>query len=91
MLLGLGWNFLFVGGSSLVAGVAEPAERGRVQGLADLATTTTVAFASLSAGALHSQLGWQMVSLAAIPPVIVVMVALVWLKISAVSSEQHAA
>ena len=91
MLLGLGWNFLFVGGSSLVAGVAEPAERGRVQGLADLATTTTVAFASLSAGALHSQLGWQMVSLAAIPPVIVVMVALVWLKISAVSSKPHAA
>ena len=57
MLLGLGWNFLFVGGSSLVAGVAEPAERGRVQGLADLMTTTTVAFASLSAGAF-AQPAW---------------------------------
>ena len=73
--LGLGWNFLFIGGTSLVARVAEPEERGRVQGLADLTTMTTVAVASLSAGAIHSQLGWQAVSLAALGPVLVVTLA----------------
>ncbi|MEX0503967.1 MFS transporter [Alphaproteobacteria bacterium LSUCC0719] len=80
--LGLGWNFLYVGGTSLVAAVAEPEERGRVQGFADLATTTTVAVASLSAGAIHSQLGWDAVSLAALVPVTVLSLALVWLGLA---------
>ena len=80
--LGLGWNFLFIGGTSLVARVAEPEERGRVQGLADLVTLTTVAAASLSAGAIHSQLGWQAVSLAALGPVLIVSLSLVWLGLS---------
>ena len=76
---GLGWNFLFVGGTSLVARVAEPEERGRVQGFADLMVMTTVAAASLSAGAIHSQLGWQALSLAALGPITLVAVALGWL------------
>ena len=80
--LGLGWNFLFIGGTSLVARVAEPEERGRVQGLADLVTMTTVAAASLSAGAIHSQLGWQAVSLAAVGPVLIVSLSLIWLGLS---------
>ena len=80
--LGLGWNFLFIGGTSLVARVAEPEERGRVQGLADLVTMTTVAAASLSAGAIHSQLGWQAVSLAALGPVLIVSMSLIWLGLS---------
>lgn len=80
--LGLGWNFLFIGGTSLVARVAEPEERGRVQGLADLTTMTTVAVASLSAGAIHSQLGWHAVSLAALGPVLVVTLALIWLSVA---------
>ena len=77
--LGLGWNFLYVGGTTLVARVAEPEERGRVQGFADLATMTTVATASLSAGAIHSQLGWDAVSLAALVPVTILAIALGWL------------
>ena len=87
--LGLGWNFLFIGGTSLVAKVAEPEERGRVQGLADLVTMTTVAVASLSAGAIHSQLGWQAVSLAALGPVLIVVLALGWLGIAS-RRQQHA-
>ena len=79
--LGLGWNFLYVGGTSLVAGVAEPEERGRVQGFADLTTMTTVAMASLSAGAIHSQLGWDAVSLAALVPVTILVFALAWLGV----------
>jgi hypothetical protein len=62
--------------------VAEPEERGRVQGFADLATMTTVATASLSAGAIHSQLGWDAVSLAALVPVTILAIALVWLGLA---------
>ena len=89
--LGLGWNFLFIGGTSLVAKVAEPDERGRVQGLADLVTMTTVAVASLSAGAIHSQLGWQAVSLAALGPVMIVVLALGWLAIASRGHEMTSA
>ena len=83
--LGLAWNFLFIGGTSLVARVTEPEDRGRVQGLADLVTMTTVAAASLSAGAIHSQRGWQAVSpatLATLGPVLIVSMSLIWLGLS---------
>ena len=53
-----------------------------MQGFADLATMTTVAAASLSAGAIHSQLGWDAVALAALGPVMVLMAALFWLGLS---------
>ena len=77
--MGLGWNFLYIGGSSLVASVANPEERGRVQGIADLVTTTSVATASLAAGALHSQFGWEVMVLSALGPVTIIAMALAWL------------
>ncbi|MDC1383932.1 MFS transporter [Candidatus Puniceispirillum sp.] len=79
VLMGLGWNFLFIGGSSLVASVAKPEERGRVQGIADLMTTTSVAIASLTAGVLHSQFGWEVMVLSALVPVLIVAILLIWL------------
>ena len=78
-LLGLGWNFLYIGGSSLVAKVATPEERGRVQGFADLVTTSMVAAGSLTAGILHSQMGWVTMTLAAILPVAIMALAIMWL------------
>ena len=77
-LTGLGWNFLYIGGSTLVASVASPEERGRVQGLADFVTTTLVAIASLAAGALHSQFGWEVMVLVAVGPIMVIAVTLAW-------------
>jgi MFS family permease len=77
--MGLGWNFLYIGGSSLVASVAKPEERGRVQGIADLVTTTSVAAASLAAGALHSQFGWEVMVLSALGPVMIIAMAVAWL------------
>ncbi|MDA7792251.1 MFS transporter [bacterium] len=80
-LVGLGWNFLYIGGSSLVAKAALPEERGRVQGFADLMITSTVAASSLTAGAIHSLLGWRAMALAAIVPLSLVAVSLIWLLI----------
>ncbi len=77
-LLGLGWNFLYVAGSTLIARLAEPAERGRVQGIADLIIFAAVALASLSSGALHSFIGWSgLVMLCLLPVVLIAFV--VWL------------
>ena len=80
-LVGLGWNFLYIGGSSLIAKVASPEERGRVQGFSDLVLTSIVAASSLTAGALHSQMGWQAMILAASVPISIIAIGLVWLGI----------
>ena len=81
LLLGLGWNFLYIGGSTLVASVATAEERGRVQGVADLATTSLVAMASLTAGGLHSQFGWDVLILAGCVPVAILACGLGWLGV----------
>jgi len=72
LMLGLGWNFLYVAGSALIARLAEPEERGRVQGVADLIIFAAVAFASLSAGALHSTIGWSGLVLACLLPMAII-------------------
>ncbi|MGC6519281.1 MAG: MFS transporter [Candidatus Puniceispirillaceae bacterium] len=87
---GLGWNALFVGGTSLVTRVAEPVERGRVQGFADLMTMTTVATASLLAGAIHSQLGWETLTMAALAPLSIVALAIGWLAVAVRKGEAQA-
>lgn len=80
VLLGLGWNFLFVGASALLTNTHTSEERAKTQGLNDFVVFTTVAAASLSAGALQHSLGWQWVNIAAIPALILVTVTLAWLK-----------
>jgi MFS family permease len=74
-LIGGGWNTLYVGGSSIIARIATPQERPKVQGITDFVITLSMAVASLSAGALHYLLGWQaMTKLALIPMAIIALV-----------------
>ena len=61
-LIGGGWNTLYVGGSSIIAAIATPQERAKVQGITDFIITFSIATASLSAGAMHYLLGWQMMA-----------------------------
>src|SRR5699024_9647647 len=68
VLLGIGWNFLFVGGSALLASVHSEAERGKVQGINDLIIFTLVAMGSLMSGALLHRLGWEALNLSMLPP-----------------------
>ena len=70
-LLGLQWSFPYIGGSTLVVSVATAEERGRVQGVSDLATTSLVAAAFLTAGGLHSQFGWDVLILAGCVPIVI--------------------
>ncbi len=80
VLLGLGWNFLFVGASTLLTDTHTPEERAKTQGLNDFIVFTTVAAASLSAGMLQHSMGWQWVNIAAIPAISVVTLTLAWFK-----------
>ena len=70
--LGVGWNLLFVGGSSLLATTHTPAERGKVQGANDLVVFTAVAAGSLLAGTLLHLASWQTLNLAMLPALAVV-------------------
>jgi len=75
VLLGIGWNFLFVGGSALLSTVHSEAERGKVQGINDLIIFSLVAVASLMSGALLYRLGWEALNLAMLPPILLVALA----------------
>lgn len=62
-LLGLGWNFCYVGGSTLLADHLVPGERGHIQGINDLMIGLSTAAASLISGLIFSEQGYLMVSI----------------------------
>jgi MFS family permease len=77
--LGIGWNFMFVGGTSLLTSQVSRSEQAKVQGFNDFLIFGAVAVASLSAGLLHQNFGWTTVSLAVIPAIGVALVTSGWL------------
>lgn len=80
LLLGVGWNFMFVGGTSLLTTTYQPSEKAKVQAINDLIIFATAAFASLSSGLLHHLIGWQAVNLSMILPIIAMLGAILWLR-----------
>ncbi len=76
--LGVGWNFLYVGGTTLLARAYRPAERFRAQALNDFSIIGISALASLSAGAIMQLLGWNEVLYASIPAILVGVMAILW-------------
>ena len=79
MLLGVGWNFMYVGATTLLTASHTPAERAKVQGVNDATIFCTMVVSSLSSGALFSQQGWQTMNLAAIPFLALAAAGIVWL------------
>jgi MFS family permease len=79
VLLGIGWNFMLVGGTALLTSTYRPEEQAKVQGVNDFAVFGTVALASLAAGALQQLIGWAAVNLGVIAPLGVVVLACLWL------------
>jgi MFS family permease len=78
--LGVGWNFLYVGATTLLTQTYRPAERAKTQAANDLIVAGAVAMASLSAGALQSAIGWRALNLVMVPFVAVVLVLALWLR-----------
>jgi MFS family permease len=85
VLLGVGWNFGFIGATTMLAGSHAPEERGRMQGLNDLIVFGGVTLASLSSGGLMNcsggtaQEGWTAVNLAMAPLLMLAGGTLIWL------------
>lgn len=77
--LGLGWNFAFIGASTLLTESYTAEEREKVQGINDLVVFTTVAVASLSSGAILHLFSWQAVQWAVMPSVALAAAATLWL------------
>ncbi|TMV08688.1 MFS transporter [Ruegeria sediminis] len=87
ILLGVGWNFGFIGATTMLAGAHEVHERGRMQGLNDLLVFGGVTFASLASGGLMNCSGgspvegWTAVNLAMVPLLTLAGGALLWLAL----------
>ena len=81
VLLGVGWNFLFIGGTSLLPRAYSEAEKYRVQSINDLLIFGLQAAASLSAGYFVFNFGWEMVLLSVVPILLIqLLILLVWLR-----------
>jgi MFS family permease len=81
VLLGIGWNFMFIGGTTLLTEVHRPEERARVQALNDFLVMSTVTISSFASGALQHALGWTAVNLGIVVPVLIAFGAAVWLAL----------
>ena len=77
IFLGLGWNFLFISGTSLLVISYKEEEKFKAQGLNDILVFSTQALASLSAGFLLSLTSWKTMNLICIPFLILILIATV--------------
>jgi len=75
VLLGLGWNFAFIGGTTLLTQAYRPAEQLRVQMVNEFIVFGLVAAASLSAGWLYARFGWVLLNLSMVPLLVVALLA----------------
>jgi MFS family permease len=78
-LLGLGWNFLFTGSTTLALNTYTPEEKDRAQGAINFFTFAVLALSSFASGALVTTRGWTLLNLGSLLPVVVTGVALIWL------------
>ncbi len=85
-LLGVGWNFLFIGATTLVTEAYRPPEKAKTQGFNDVLVFGTVTITALSSGYLHEYYGWQLLNIALLPFVVLAIIAIVWLHRSRLST-----
>ena len=77
IFLGIGWNFLFVSGTSLLVTTYKPEEKFKAQGFNDLVVFSATAFSSLSAGILISLTSWKTLNLLCIPFLILIIASII--------------
>jgi len=79
VLVGIGWNFLYTGGTTLLTDAYTPVERARTQGINDFILFATMAVSSVSSGALVSTAGWETMNEAALPVLALIGAGALWL------------
>lgn len=88
--LGVGWNFMFVGGTTLLTMSYRPAERARAQAANEFITFAGTALASLFAGQLLARFGWATINQATFPLLTIAALATVWYAVDAKRRPAHA-
>ncbi len=81
LMLGVGWNFLFIGGTTLFTEAYRPEEKTTAQAAMDTVIFTTMALSSFSSGALVTTSGWHLLNLGSTVPVVSAAVAIGWLAL----------
>ena len=79
ILVGVGWNFCFIGGSTLLTTVYRPSERGKTQAAHDFLEFTMTAITAGLAGVILAKAGWEFVNLLALPMIAIMLLAALWL------------
>jgi MFS family permease len=90
-LLGVGWNFLFTGSTSLAMTAYRPEERDKAQAAINFFVFGTMAFTSFGSGALITSQGWNILNLGSLLPVAITAGALIWLSAKRKKSSDSAA
>ncbi len=79
-LVGVGWNFMYTGGTVLLTETYRPAEKARTQGAHDAIVFTTLGVSSFASGALVSAAGWERMNFGAIPILAIALGGVLWLS-----------
>ncbi len=77
-LLGVGWNFMFIGATTLLTETHEPSERAKVQGFNDFLIFGTIALAAFGSGNLLHNFGWEIVNYGVLPFLVALLVFVLW-------------
>ena len=80
IFLGVGWNFMFIAGTTLLTETYRPEEKALVQGVNDVLVFGSAASGSLLAGILQNQIGWESLNIVVAPPLLLLAGWLLWLK-----------
>ena len=91
VLLGVGWNFLYTGGTTLLTQTYRPEERAKAQGANDQTIFIVMLVSSFASGATVTTAGWTLVNWFALPLVAIIVVALVWYAVQTRSQPAAAA
>lgn len=81
-LLGVGWNFLFTGSTSLAMTAYKPNEKDKAQAAINFFVFSTMAFTSFGSGALITSQGWNVLNIGSLIPVMITGIALIWLSLN---------
>ncbi len=80
-LLGVGWNFLFTGSTTLALTAYRPEEKDRAQAAINFCVFAVMALSSLASGALVVTQGWTWLNIGSIPPLVITAAGLLWLQV----------
>ena len=79
VLLGVGWNFMYIGGTTLLTEAYRPSEKAKTQGFNEMAIFTVQALSAFSSGVLVNTRGWEVLNYVALPFIAVAGISLAWL------------